>query len=67
MHGLLNVQKNVIDHVSHPYTTTRKILSSVYLNLYTLNGKLEYKRFCAERQQEFSNFNLFLIFSRMEF
>ena len=54
MHGHLNVKKKVIDHVSHPYTTTRKILSSVYLNLYTLNGKLQYKIFYAERQQEFS-------------
>ena len=39
---------NVGDQVAHPYITTEKNYSSLYLNLYILVSKLEDRSFCTE-------------------
>ena len=52
---------NVSDHVSHPYTTTDKIIFLCILIFIYLHSKLEDKRFCTERWQDFLEVNLHLI------
>ena len=53
---------NVSYQVSHPYKTTGTIIVLYILSFTFMSSKLEDKRFCAEWQQAFPEFNPLLIF-----
>jgi hypothetical protein len=54
---------NMSDQVSHPYTTTGKIIDMYILIIKYLDTKLEDVRFCTEWKQALPAFNLLLISS----
>ena len=58
---------NMIDQVSHPYKTTGEIIVLFTLIFIFLDSKWKDKKFCTEYQQAFTDFNLLLISSCMEF
>jgi hypothetical protein len=57
----------VRDQVSHPYKTRGKIIFLYILIFTLLYSELEDKRFCAEWQQAFPDFNLLFISLWMQF
>jgi len=57
----------MIDQVSHPYKTTGEIIVLFTLIFIFLDSKWKDKKFCTEYQQAFTDFNLLLISSCMEF
>ena len=58
---------NVSDQVSHPYKTTGKTIVVCILIFIFLKSKLNETGCCTEWQQAFSDFNLLLIYSSIEF
>ena len=58
---------SVTDRVPHPIQNNRQNKSSVHLNLYNVDSKLEDKRFCTAWLQAFPDTNLLLISPWMQF